>query len=94
LESKDIDVILGMDWLSKHNILIDYAKKFIKLTTHDGKEQEYITEPVVTAKGAVNRVKLNKLDASQGPVVLVVNEFPDVFPEELLGMPLIETLSL
>jgi hypothetical protein len=26
------------------------------------------------------------LDASQGPVVLVVNEFPDVFPKELLGM--------
>jgi hypothetical protein len=25
LESKGIDVILGMDWLSKHNGLIDYA---------------------------------------------------------------------
>jgi hypothetical protein len=27
------------------------------------------------------------LDAGQGPVVLVVNEFHDVFPEELPGMP-------
>jgi hypothetical protein len=30
---------------------------------------------------------VNRLDASQGSNVLVVNEFPDVFPEELLGMP-------
>jgi hypothetical protein len=32
-------------------------------------------------------VKLNKLEASQGPMVLVVNEFPDVVPKELPGMP-------
>jgi hypothetical protein len=50
LESKGIDVILGMDWLSKHEVLIDCAKKSIKLTTSDGKELEFITELVVTAK--------------------------------------------
>jgi hypothetical protein len=87
LDSKGIDVILGMDWVSKHKVLIDYAKKSIKLTTPDGKELEYVTEPVVTTKGVANRLKLNQLDASQGPMVLVVNEFPDVFPEELSGMP-------
>jgi hypothetical protein len=32
LESKGIDVILGMDWLSKHNGQIDCAKKAVKLT--------------------------------------------------------------
>jgi hypothetical protein len=32
LESKGIDVILGMDWLSKHNGLIDCAKKAVRLT--------------------------------------------------------------
>jgi hypothetical protein len=42
---------------------------------------------VVTAKGVANRVKLNQLDASQGSKVPVVNEFPDVFPEDLPGMP-------
>jgi hypothetical protein len=40
---------------------------------------EYVVEPVVTAKGAANRVKLNQLGASQGPMVQVVNEFPNVF---------------
>jgi hypothetical protein len=32
-------------------------------------------------------VKVNQLDTSQGSEVPVVNEFPNVFPEELLGMP-------
>jgi hypothetical protein len=87
LESKGIDVILGMDWLSKHKVPIDYAKKTIKLTTPNGKELEYVAEPAVIAKGVANRVKLNQMDVSQGPMVLVVNEFPDDFPRELPGMP-------
>jgi hypothetical protein len=87
LESKDIDVILGMDWLSKHKVLIDYAKKSVKLTTQDGKELEFVAEPVVTAKRVTNRKKVNQMDASQGSDVSVVNEFPDVFPEEMPSMP-------
>jgi hypothetical protein len=68
-------------------VLIDYAKKFVKLTTPDGKELEFVAEPVVTAKGVANRVKVNQLDDSQGSEVPVVNVFPDVFPEELPSMP-------
>jgi hypothetical protein len=37
--------------------------------------------------GVTNHVKVNQLDASQGSKVSVVNEFPDVFPKELPGMP-------
>jgi hypothetical protein len=87
LASKGTDVILRIVWLSKHKVLIDCAKKSVKLTTPKGKEMEFVLEPVVTAKGVANRVKVNQLDASQGSEVLVVNEFPDVFPEELPGMP-------
>jgi hypothetical protein len=63
LESKGIDVILGMDWLSKYKLLINYAKKSIKLTTLDEKELEFIAELVVTAKGVANRAKVNQLEA-------------------------------
>jgi hypothetical protein len=87
LESKGIGVILGMDWLSKYKVLINCAKKSVKLTIPEGKEMEFVTELVVTAKGVANRAKVNQLDASQGSKVPVVNEFSDVFPEELLGMP-------
>jgi hypothetical protein len=73
--------------LSKYKVLIDYAKKSVKLTTPKGKEMEFIVEPVVTAKGVANRAKVNQLGASQGSKVPMVNEFFDVFPEELPGMP-------
>jgi hypothetical protein len=76
-----------MDWLSKYKVLIDCAKKSVKLTTSEGKEMEFVTEPVVTTKGVANRAKVNQLGASQGSEVPVVNEFLDVFSEELSGMP-------
>jgi hypothetical protein len=66
LESKGIDVILGMNWLGKHKVLINCGKKSVKLTTSEGKEMEFITEPVATAKGVANRAKVNQLDTSQG----------------------------
>jgi hypothetical protein len=73
--------------LSKHKVLIDCAKKSVKLTTLEGKELEFVVEPVVTTKGVVNHVKVNQLDASRGSEVPVVNEFPNVLPEELPSMP-------
>jgi hypothetical protein len=76
-----------MDWLSKYKVLIDCTKKSVKLTTPKGKEMEFVTELMVTAKGIANRANVNQLDASQGSEVPVVNEFLDVFPEELPGMP-------
>jgi hypothetical protein len=63
------------------------AKKSVKLTTLDRNELEYIAEPIVTTKGAANCVKLNQLDASQRLEVLTFNEFFDVLPEKLPGMP-------
>jgi hypothetical protein len=87
LESKGIDIILGMHRLSKHKVLIDCAKKSVKLTTSEENELEFVAEPVVTAKSVANHAKVNQLDASQGSKVSVVNEFPNVFPKELPGMP-------
>jgi hypothetical protein len=88
LDSKGIDVILGMDWMSKQEALIDCAKKSVKLTTKDGQEMEYIAEPLITHKSATNQIKLNQLEAEQNYDVRVVDEYPGVFPEELPGMRL------
>jgi hypothetical protein len=63
LDSKGIDIILGMDWLSKHKVLIDCTKKSVKLTAPDGKELEFVEELVVTSKGVANRSKVNQMDA-------------------------------
>jgi hypothetical protein len=54
LESKGIDVILGMDWLSKHHGQIDCAKKAVKLIASNGKQLEYVAENLVPDKAASN----------------------------------------
>jgi hypothetical protein len=87
LESKGIDVILGMDCLSKHKGMINCAKKAVKLTTSSDKEMEYVAENLVTDKAASNRVVLNPLDATSTMDVRIVSELLDVFSEELPGMP-------
>jgi hypothetical protein len=48
---------------------------------------EYIIDPIVIAEGVANRVKLNQLDDDLVPEVLAINEFFDIFFEELLVMP-------
>jgi hypothetical protein len=55
-------VIHGMDWLSKHKVFINCAKKYVKLTTEYGKELVYEAKPLVTSKGATNHLKLNKME--------------------------------
>jgi hypothetical protein len=86
LDSKGIGVILGMNWLRKHKVLINCAKKSVELTTEDGKELVYVAELLVTSKGATNHLKLNKLEVDQNQDVRIVNQYPDVFLEELSGM--------
>jgi hypothetical protein len=53
-----------MDWLSKRNGLIDFAKKALWLVACNGKELEYVAENLVTDKAATNRIVLNQLDTA------------------------------
>jgi hypothetical protein len=76
-----------MDWLSKHNGLINCAKKAVRLTPSSGKELEYVVGNLGMDKAASNRIMLNQLDAASTLNIMTVSEYPDVFPEELLGMP-------
>ena len=43
LESQGLDVILGMDWMSKYGGSIDCASKSIYLTTPEGKRIKYVS---------------------------------------------------
>ena len=43
LESQGLDIILGMDWLSKYEGNIDCASKSILLTTPEGKRIKYVS---------------------------------------------------
>jgi hypothetical protein len=87
LDSKGVDVILGMDWMSKQKALIDCAKKSVKLTTEVGQEVEYVAELLITHKGTTNLIKMNRLEAEQSRDMQDVNQYPNVFREELPSMP-------
>jgi len=81
LEHSGIDVILGMDWLTKHKGLVSCAPRFVELTHPDGDRIKFTpwypkTVPMLCC------MKEKTLEE-----IPVVCEYPDVFPEELPGMP-------
>jgi hypothetical protein len=82
LDSKGIDIILGMDWLSKYDGVIQCSRKAVKQTKKDGTSAEF----VVMVQSGLD-IKLNHTKAIALEDIRVVQDFPDVFPEELPGMP-------
>ena len=70
-----------MDWLSKFEGNIDYASKSILLTTLEGKRIKFVSRHVP------RRTQVNSLLGVVQEEVIVVKDYPDVFPEELPGMP-------
>jgi hypothetical protein len=96
LDSKGIDIILGMDWLRKYDGVILCAKRAIRLTKEDGTIVEFNAAIQVEQFSLLNKVQRTSLNE-----IKVVQEYPDVFPEDLPGMPpdrdiefIIELLSM
>jgi hypothetical protein len=87
-------VILGMDWLSKHNGLTDCAKKAARLTPSSGKELEYVAGNLVTDKATSNRIVLNYLDAASILDIRTVSKILDVFQKNCQVCNRIMKLSL
>jgi hypothetical protein len=82
LDSKGIDIILGMDWLSKYDRVIQYARKAVKLTKKDGTSVEYVAMVQSGPDSKLNQTKAIALED-----IRVVQDYSDVFLEELPGMP-------
>jgi hypothetical protein len=72
-----------MNWLSKHNGLIDCAKKAARLTPSSGKELKYVVDNLVMDRASSNRIVLNHLDATSTLDIRIVSEYPDVFPKRI-----------
>nr|AAV31274.1 putative polyprotein [Oryza sativa Japonica Group]AAV31378.1 putative polyprotein [Oryza sativa Japonica Group] len=79
LESKDLDVILGMDWLARHKGVIDCANRKVTLISNDGR---VVTVHALSSESL--RSRLNQITLEEIPIV---REYPDVFPDDLPGMP-------
>jgi hypothetical protein len=79
LDSKGIGIILGMDWLSKYDRVIQCARKAVKLTKKDRTSVEFVATIQSGPDSKLNQTKAITLED-------VVQDFPDVFSEELSGM--------
>jgi hypothetical protein len=82
LDSKGIDIILGMDWLRKYDRVILCAKRVIRLTKEDGTKVEFNVAMQADQASLLNQVQGTSLDE-----IRVVQEYSDVFRKDLLGMP-------
>jgi hypothetical protein len=77
-----VDIILGTDWLSRHQAVIDIAARAIEIHSPTcGETTLYLPNQGCTRSCAFTLI--------ESPVerIPVVCEYPDVFPDELPGMP-------
>jgi hypothetical protein len=82
IDSWGINIILGMDWLRKYDGVILCAKRAIQLTREDGTTVELVVAIFANQISVLKQVKGTSLDE-----IRIIQEFLDVFPEELPGMP-------
>jgi hypothetical protein len=77
-----MDIILGTDWLSRHQALIDVTARAIEIHSPNcGEITLYLPNQSCTHSCALTMLE------SHVERISVVCEYPDVFPDELLGMP-------
>nr|CAD40073.1 OSJNBa0085C10.26 [Oryza sativa Japonica Group] len=92
-ESKDQDVILGMDWLTKFKGVIDCANRTVTLTNE--KVETVVYKSPVSPKQRIslhqikveNPVTTEEKSSQKLEDIPVVCEYPEVFPEDLTTMP-------
>ncbi|GJZ61309.1 putative reverse transcriptase domain-containing protein, partial [Tanacetum coccineum] len=78
------DVIIGMDWLAYHRSVIDCYENIIRISLPNGEILEVQGERPEKDSGslACSKVVEKKLDD-----IRVVRDFPEIFPDDLLGLP-------
>jgi hypothetical protein len=82
LSGRGIDVILGMRWMKLHKVVLDIAARLVHLYSPVyGVVTLHLLE-ISCIRECLHNVVERTLEDIQ-----VVREFPDVFPEDLLGMP-------
>jgi hypothetical protein len=83
----DIDVILGMNWLTKYQAGLSYDKRTVKLVSLSGEEvleELFLSRP---RRASYHQITAHSEIVNPLEAIKVVSEFTDVFPEDLRGMP-------
>ncbi|GJW67027.1 putative reverse transcriptase domain-containing protein [Tanacetum coccineum] len=87
--SGSFDVIIGMDWLSKHKAKIIYHEKVVRIPLQDGKVLRVIGERPEEKKTS-NESKAKEQKQEE---IVVVRDFLEVFSDDLSGLPPIREIE-
>src|SRR6266508_4593519 len=89
LHHQGIDLILGVDWMNQHGAVIDTSTRTIILNAPDSAWRITVSLPEHPAPpGSVCALEMDPLEE-----IPVVNEYLDVFPEELPGLPPVRAME-
>ena len=104
LDIRDFDVVLGMDWLSRHRSTLDCYKKEVKFHRPGKLEVKFrgirreLSSNMIFAmatqrmlpkccQGYLAYVVETGKEGTMVDEIPVVTEFPDVFPDDIAGLP-------
>ena len=76
--------VLGVDWMTAHGAQIDCEEKTISIRKPGGGRITYQADKHTHMEVGI---QLNSLKEAKLEDIPVVNEFPDIFPKELPGIP-------
>ncbi|GKA57311.1 putative reverse transcriptase domain-containing protein [Tanacetum coccineum] len=88
--SGSFDVIIGMDWLSDHKAEIICHKKVVRITLLGGKVLRVLGERM---EEEVRHLLSAKAKEKKQEEIVVVRDFPKVFPNDLSGLPPIREIK-
>ena len=104
LDMRDFDVVLGMDWLSRHRAKLDCYKNEVKFHRLGKLEVKFqgirreLSSSMISAmavqrmlckgfQGYLTYVVETGNEGTMVDEIQVVREFPDVFPDDIAGLP-------
>jgi hypothetical protein len=82
MKDQGIDVILGMNWMKMHRVVLNISSRLIHLDSPIYDKVSLQLPPVAHLLASIYAVVAKSLDE-----IHVVHKYPDVFPNDLPGMP-------
>nr|GEY10653.1 hypothetical protein [Tanacetum cinerariifolium] len=87
---QDPNIVTGMDWLSNHKVKIICREKVVRIPLLDGKVLKILGDK---PDEKTRQLKSAKAKDKKQREIVVVRDFPEVFPDDLSGLPPIREIK-
>jgi hypothetical protein len=82
LDLEGMDVLLGMDWMTRHRVSLDISSRAVEIDSPD-----HETTILYLPHRGYNNSCAYAVEGIKLKDIPIVCEYPDIFPDDLLGMP-------